>query len=402
MKKLVTFIICINYLSAYSQKDNRIIIGTVDTISSKVLNEKRTIQIHVPDGGKDEHYPELYILDGEDHFRSAVAITEQLSGLLPPMIVVGINNMGYGSRERDLTPTKVNQSALVNAGDARLSGGGETFISFIEKELIPYIDSKYPTANCRIFSGHSLGGLAVVNAFFNHANLFNAYIALDPSLWWDQQKWIKKYEGEISKHDFNNKSLFVGIANNIPIGMDTISILKDTGIIAPVTQAVLPFVHVLRDNKPAGLRWSSKFYPTETHGTVELISEYDALRYLFDFYPFRTSQFSGHPELNEDSVLAAHYKMVSERMGYTVRPTENTVNELAYSCMGNNKMAVAYKLFKRNIDYYPKSSNAYDSLGDYYVAAGDKQKAIEAFTKSLSLQEVQETRQKLNELTNKK
>src|ERR1700712_2620105 len=149
MKKLITFIICINYLSAYSQKDNRIIIGTVDTISSKVLSEKRTIQIHVPDGGKDNHYPVLYILDGEEHFLSAVAITEQLSGLLPPMIVVGINNMGHGYRERDLTPTKVSESALVNAGDARLSGGGEMFFSFMEKELIPYIDSTYPTAGYR-------------------------------------------------------------------------------------------------------------------------------------------------------------------------------------------------------------------------------------------------------------
>ncbi|WP_426669028.1 alpha/beta hydrolase-fold protein [Mucilaginibacter sp. McL0603] len=402
MKTLFSIIFVMLFISAYAQKDNRITIGTVDTINSKILNEKRTIQVHVPNGGKDEHYPVLYILDGEDHFLSAVAITEQLSGLLPPMIVVGINNMGHSSRERDLTPTKVNPSAIVNAGDARLSGGGENFFSFIEKELIPYIDSKYPTANSRIFSGHSLGGLAVVNAFFNHTSLFNAYIALDPSLWWDQQRWIKKYEGEISKHDFKNKSLFVGIANNIPPGMDTISILKDTGIIAPVTQAVLPFVHVLRDNKPAGLRWSSKFYPTERHGTVELISEYDALRYLFDFYSFNTSQFSGHPELNEDSVLAAHYKMVSEKMGYTVLPTENTVNELAYGCMGNHKMAEAYKLFKRNVDYYPKSANAYDSLGDYYVASGDKKKAIEAFTKSLSLQEVLDTRQKLNELTGKK
>jgi uncharacterized protein len=402
MKTLFFLIFSMLFISAYAQKDNHIVIGTIDTINSKILNEKRIIQVHVPDGGKDEHYPVLYILDGEDHFLSAVAITEQLSGLLPPMIVVGINNMGHSSRERDLTPTKVNQSAIVNAGDARLSGGGGNFFSFMEKELMPYVDSKYPTANSRIFSGHSLGGLAVVNAFFNHTKLFNAYIALDPSLWWDQQKWIKKHEGEISKHDFKNKSLFVGIANNIPPGMDTISILKDTGIIAPVTQAVLPFVHVLRNNKPAGLRWASKFYHTETHGTVELISEYDALRYLFDFYPFRTSQFSGHPELNEDSVLAAHYKMVSEKMGYTVLPTENTVNELAYSCMGNHKMAEAYKLFKRNIEYYPNSANAYDSLGDYYVADGDKQKAIEAFTKSLSLQEVQDTRQKLNELTNKK
>jgi len=398
MKRILLFVLLLAGLSTYAQKDNRIIIGTVDTIYSEILNEKRTIRVHVPDGDKDQRYPVLYILDGEEHFQSAVAISEQLSGLIPPMIVVGIDNMGHSFRERDLTPTKVNPGVLVNAGDARLSGGGETFFSFIEKELMPYIESKYPTTSYRIFSGHSLGGLAVVNAFFNHTNLFNSYIALDPGLWWDQQKWIKKQEGEISKLDLKNKSLFLGIANNIPQGMDTISILKDTGMIAPVTQAVLPFVHFLRDRKPVGLNWSSKFYPNERHGTVELISEYDALRFLFAFYQFRTSQFSGHPELNEDSVLAAHYKMVSEKLGYTVLPTENSVNELAYSCMGNHKMAMAYKLFKRNTEYYPHSSNAYDSLGDYYVAAGDKQKAVEAFTKALSIQEVEDTKKKLNDL----
>ena len=403
MKKLLLFILLLTGLSAYAQKDNRITIGTIDTINSKILNEKRSVRVHVPEGDKNQRYPVLYILDGEDHFQSAVAMSEQMSGLIPPMIVVGIDNMGHSSRERDLTPTKVSRSAIVNDGDAGLSGGGENFISFIEKELMPYVDSKYPTASYRIFSGHSLGGLTVINAFFNHANLFNAYIALDPSLWWDQQRWIKKQEVEIAKADFKNKSLFVGIANNIPPGKDTVSILKDTdATIAAVTKSVIPFVHFLRNNKPAGLRWSSKFYPNETHGTVELISEYDALRFLFDFYAFRTSQFNGHPELNEDSVLAAHYKMVSEKMGYTVLPTENSVNELAYDCMGRHKMAVAYKLFKRNTDYYPNSANAFDSLGDYYVAAGNKPKAIEAFTKSLSLQETEDTRKKLNELTGKK
>ncbi len=390
MKKLIAFIISLSGLSAYAQKDNRITIGTVDTINSKILNEKRTIQIHVPDGGKDDHYPVLYILDGETHFQSAVAITEQLSGVLPPMIVVGINNMGFNARERDLTPTKVN--------DVRSSGGGENFISFIEKELIPYVESRYPTSNYRIFSGHSLGGLTVINAFINHTRLFNAYIALDPSLWWDNQQWIKKYESELLRNDFNNRSLFVGIANNIPAGLDTVSVLKSNDPISGVTRAVIPFVHTLRDDKPKGLQWASKFYPAERHGTVELVAEYDALRYLFDYYQFRTSQFVDHPELDEDSVLAAHYKMVSERMGYTVLPSENTVNEMAYDCMGRHKMAVAYKLFKRNIDNHPDSANAFDSIGDYYVSVGDKQKAIGAFSKSLSLQETEDTRRKLNEL----
>ena len=100
-------------------------------------------------------------------------------------------------------------------------------MAFIEKELIPYVDSRYPTAPYRVLSGHSLGGLTVMNAFFNHTSLFNAYIAIDPSLWWDGQQWIKKYEVDLPQISFNNKSLFVAIANNIPPGLDTISVMND-------------------------------------------------------------------------------------------------------------------------------------------------------------------------------
>ncbi|MDO3626943.1 alpha/beta hydrolase-fold protein [Mucilaginibacter sp. BT774] len=390
MKKLLLFVLLMAGLSAYAQKDSRIVIGTVDTVYSKVLNEKRTIRVHVPEGGKNQHYPVLYILDGEDHFLSAVGITEEMSGVIPPMIVVGIDNMGFNTRERDLTPTIDPKIAH--------SGGGENFISFMEKELIPYIESRYATANYRVYSGHSLAGLAVVNALFNHAESFNAYIALDPSVWWDDQRWIKIQEPKLSQHNFKGKSLFIAIANNIPPGLDSVSVLKSNDQMSLLTRAVIPFVHAVRDAKPAGLRWASKFYPTERHGTVEMISEYDALRYIFNYYQFRTSQFVEHPELDEDSVLAAHFQMISGRLGYTVLPTENTINELAYDCMGRHKMPQAYKLFIRNTQLYPNSANAFDSLGDYYVAAGDKQKAIEVFTKSLSIQEVADTRNKLNDL----
>ena len=399
MKKLIAFILLLSCVSVYAQKDNHITIGTVDTIYSKILNEKRAIFIHVPNGNRDERYPVLYILDGETHFESAVAIDEQMSGVTPPMIVVGITNT---NRERDLTPTKGKVWVGLNESEAKASGGGENFMAFIEKELIPYIDSHYPAAPYRVFSGHSLGGLAVVNAFFNHTSIFNAYVAIDPSLWWEKQGWIKKQEIEAAKQDFANRSLFVAAANNIPPGMDTISILKDTGFVAPVTQAVLPFLHYLRDSKPKGLRWDSKFYQNERHGTVELNAEYDALRYLFNFYQFRTSQFIGHPELDEDAVIGAHYKMLSERMGYTVLPPESTINEMGYDCMARKKMATAYKLFKRNTDNHPDSANAFDSLGDYYSDNGDKKNAIVAYTKSLSLQETGETRGKLNELLGKK
>ncbi len=400
MKLFITFILSGVCLYGFAQKkDNRITIGTVDTIYSKILNEKRIVYIHVPYGDKNQHYPVLYILDGETHFQSAVAIVEQISGIIPNMVIVGITNT---NRERDLTPTRVNPDRIINAGDAAKSGGGENFMGFIQNELIPYVDAHYPTTTYRVFSGHSLGGLTVVNAFFNHTDLFSAYIAIDPSLWWDGRRWIEQVEKRLPQMNFSNKSLFVAIANNLPAGLDTLTVLKDTGINTSFSRSVLNFAHILQNTRPEGLHFGSKFYPNEWHGSVELNAEYDALRYLFKFYHFDMNYVRAHPELNPDSLVSAHFNKVSKQMGYQVLPTEAMINDMAYGYMGMQKMDYAYALFKRNTENHPESSNAWDSLGDFYEAKGDKQKAIDAFSKSLSLQETEDTRRKLEELKGKK
>jgi predicted alpha/beta superfamily hydrolase len=117
--------LCLIGIYGVAQKPgNRVVIGTVDSVYSKILNEKRALLIHVPNGSNDERYPVLYILDGEDHFNSAAGIVQQMAGVIPDMIVVGITNT---VRQRDLTPTQVN-------GD-KVSGGGENFIKFINNEL---------------------------------------------------------------------------------------------------------------------------------------------------------------------------------------------------------------------------------------------------------------------------
>ena len=400
MRLFITFILSGVCLYGFAQKkDNRITIGTVDTVYSKILNEKRIVYIHVPDGDKNQHYPVLYILDGETHFQSAVAIVEQISGIVPDMVIVGITNT---NRERDLTPTHVNPDRIINAGDAAKSGGGENFMGFIQNELIPYVDAHYPTTTYRVFSGHSLGGLTVVNAFFNHTDLFSAYIAIDPSLWWDGRRWIEREEKRLPQLSFKNKGLFVAIANNLPSDLDTLTVLKDTGINTSFSRSVLTFAQILKDARPAGLRFGSKFYPNEWHGSVELNAEYDALRYLFKFYHFDMNYVRAHPDLNPDSLVSVHFNKVSKQMGYQVLPTEEMINDMAYGYMGMHKMDYAYTLFKRNIENHLESSNAWDSLGDYYVAADDKQKAIEAFSKSLSLHETADTRRKLEELKGKK
>src|SRR6185369_3299172 len=95
-----------------------------------------------------QRYPVVYLLDGDAHFPSVVGLVQQLSQVngntvVPEMIVVAIPNT---DRTRDLTPTHVSTDApFMDSNFARTSGGGENFISFIEKELMPHIDSVYPT-----------------------------------------------------------------------------------------------------------------------------------------------------------------------------------------------------------------------------------------------------------------
>jgi predicted alpha/beta superfamily hydrolase len=107
----------------------------------------------------------------------------------PQMILIGITNT---DRTRDLTPSNaLIYSDMPDNNFYKTSGGGEKFTSFIEKELIPHVDSLYPTAPYRLLIEHSFGGLFCVNTLLNHAELFNGYIVIDPSMDWDNMKLLK-------------------------------------------------------------------------------------------------------------------------------------------------------------------------------------------------------------------
>jgi predicted alpha/beta superfamily hydrolase len=154
MKNLILFLTF--YLPAtftFSQgkvdKEN-IVIGKIDSIQSNILGENRKIWVHVPDGGANskERFPVVYVLDGDGHFSSVVGMIQQLSTIngntmCPKMIIVGIPNT---DRTRDLTPTHIDADPpFMDSTFSKTSGGGENFIAFMEKELMPHIDAKYPT-----------------------------------------------------------------------------------------------------------------------------------------------------------------------------------------------------------------------------------------------------------------
>ncbi|MEO6001184.1 MAG: alpha/beta hydrolase-fold protein [Chitinophagaceae bacterium] len=398
------------FFNSSAQTDNKIVIGNIDSIQSMVLNEKRKIWIYVPSAGTNDvyakqRYPVVYLLDGDAHFSSVVGMIQQLSTvngnmICPEMIVVGIPNT---NRTRDLTPTHVNvEPPFMDSASSKSSGGGEKFISFIEKELIPYIDAHYPTEPYKILIGHSFGGLMVMQTFVHHTNLFNSYICIDPSMWWDKQILLKETKKVLANTKFQGTSIFLGIANTMEDGMTINKVLKDTSGDSRHIRSILKLRSYFEKNTQNSLKYQGKYYNDDSHGSVPLITEYDALHFLFNFYPLKIS-FREFTDSTADLVntYEKHFSTVSKQMGYKIKPSENLINGMGYQALGSKQFQKARRFFKYNIDNYPESYNVYDSMGDYYVAIGDKFNAINNFEKALSIKQNADTREKLEKLQSK-
>lgn len=338
-------------------------IGTVDSIYSKAVKEQRPFLVYLPPSYKDttytpQRYPVLYLLDGDAHFHSVTGLLQILGTgvngtfVVPEMIVVAIPNT---NRMRDLSPTRVTRSFDGKPDTTlRITGGGPNFLSFMKNELIPHIDSTYRTAPYRVFVGHSLGGLMAFSALYTMPEVFNAYIAIDPSLWWDNRRLLKDGPAFFSKPTVPGRTLFVGQANTL--------VASDTADNAHYNSIIRMNALIERDNK-AGVRYSFKYYPNDSHGSVPLIAEYDALRFIFDGYSPDLMR-----ALEDPSYVTAHYEKVSKIMGYSVIPPEGTVDLLATIQMGRDK-SKAKALYELNTQLYPRSAHARAALQRATAAA---------------------------------
>lgn len=404
---LLIGLLLLSVLTKGQSNQQAIVLARVDTVYSQILKEKRPILVYSP--GYDSAYfskpayPVLYVLDGEGYFASLVTMIQQLSvhngnTIFPQMIIVGIPNL-RGTRNRDLTPSP-------SSMDPR-SGGGEAFTAFLEKELIPYIDHHYATAPYRTFIGHSLGGLMVVNTLLKHPSLFNAYVALDPSMSYDQGNLLKQTGQLLQKQSSKKQTLFLGIANTMDPEMDTVQVRSDTTLTTYHIRSILKLKDNLTQATAKGLVLGYKYYADDDHASVPLIGEYDALRFIF-----RTNRFPRNQPQNQyfdktysiaqlKKDMDAHYRLVSSERGYQVKPPEPLINQLGYFFLQQKDFERALFFFETNVNYYPNSFNVHDGMGDYYLAIDKKTKAIDCFKQALRLKNTAEIREKLQKLSSK-
>ncbi len=288
MYRLLLLIFIILAVPAHAQLTKKqIVTGFVDSLYSQTLKENRQIWVHLPDARNDpanktKKYPVLYAFDGGYLFNSLVGMAELLSGSssCPDMVIIGIIQVDRG---RELTPTHVANMAPFDASDttfAKTSGGGEALTSFLEKELIPYVESTYLATSDRTLVGHSTGGLMVINTLLKHPGLFKQYVAIDPAMWWDHQRLLLESKTILSRRLLSGKTLYLSLSNTLPGGMSLTAAEKDTSIKTLHFRSALQLCRLIKKytQKDFTFRW--KYYPNDNHGSVALITAYDAIRFF--------------------------------------------------------------------------------------------------------------------------
>ena len=220
-RSLLIFVFSLSCCLMWAQTSGEISIGQGFGIRSEILGENRRYRIHLPDSYDEDwfysnhRYPVMVLLDGDTHFHSASGMVDFMSNngseQIPEMIVVAVSNT---DRTRDMTPTYslIDSRGRENQGFSS-SGGADVFLSFLEQELLPHIDSSYRTIPYRVLVGHSFGGLFAVHAFLERSS-FQAYLAIDPSLWWDEEGLVQQGEKSLLSGEDFHAGIYIAHANN--------------------------------------------------------------------------------------------------------------------------------------------------------------------------------------------
>lgn len=228
MKKIIilTILICIVTLA---KAQDVFPFGVIEKIESKALNETRVLNIYLPDGYHPDSvttYNTIYVLDGSanEDFPHIAGLCQFMNmyGLLPKSIVVGIANV---DRYRDFTYLSVDPQDLK---DIPTSGGSEKFIAFIENELQPLITKNYKTNGNKTIIGQSLGGLLATEILMKKPELFDNYVIVSPSLWWDKQNMINSASDYFKANNSLSKKVFIGVGGKEhPVMVKTAKMLNN-------------------------------------------------------------------------------------------------------------------------------------------------------------------------------
>jgi len=280
MKSILTiFLLCIISFRISAQTEmpvkntREFVLGKIETIHSEILGEDRILNIYLPDEyDKNVKYPVIYLLDGsaDEDFIHVVGIVQYNTfswvNRIPKSIVVGIANT---NRKLNFT------SQSTRSSDKKMvpnNGGSGKFITFIEKELQPYIEKNYHTNDSKTIIGQSLGGLLATEILFTNPKLFNKYIIISPSLWWRDGYLLKENPAILNQDYMNPTAIYIGVGKEGSIDGSTNHVMEED---ARLLEAKI------RQGQSKNIKVFFDYLPEEDHATVTHQAVFNAFRLLY-------------------------------------------------------------------------------------------------------------------------
>ena len=241
-----------------------IVIGQSFVIDSRVMGEDREINVWLPPGyhDTDRTYPVVYLLDGgvdqDFHHITGLAQLGTIVGTTQDFIVVGVATK---DRRNELTFRAEHDPSLI--ADYPTHGQSDRFRRFIADEVMPFIDAAYRTDGDEAVMGESLAGLFVLETFLRQPMLFDRYIAVSPSLWWDKGALADEASGLLAAQPPTGRILWLTVADEGGEMQAAIDRLRAS------LDAVTGYTSI----------YSAR--PHETHATIYHPAALDAFRILY-------------------------------------------------------------------------------------------------------------------------
>jgi predicted alpha/beta superfamily hydrolase len=347
-------------LASGSEDDTAVVLGHRRVLRSKLLGEDRELSVYLPNGyesSESKRYPLVVLLDGRMVFSSMAAMIHTLSegGAIPRAIVVGISNT---NRWRDLTP--------VEGMGIPGTGGGEPFLASLSGEILPYIDSHWRTNGFRVFSGHSLGGLTTLNALQESPELFDAYLALSPSLEWGDGFMTERYRAFLSAAMEQEKLLYLAIA--------------DEAMERPYYDEM---VQLLRDGAPTQLAWTSEIFEEyDDHMSIRVTGGLAGIRWVFRDWRLTSNRIYGMT----GEQIEEHYRRATQRYKEPRALTMWEITDAGYWGLYDSDMVEKAMGFLRlAVEKWPDHPYPYSCLGEGLERTGRPEEALEQMQRALQM-----------------
>jgi predicted alpha/beta superfamily hydrolase len=378
--KLFVVLLGVIMIGLPASAEEPVVIGERLVIRSDILDEDRPYLVSLPESYNDRtysprRYPVLYVLDGETQFLTAVGIVNHMGNpknnrnmRIPEMIVVAIPNTT--DRMRDLTPTKSLRDFNGNdAPEYSTSGGGARFLQFIKNELIPTVEKNYRTRPFRTFAGHSLGGMTVLHSLLTQPGLFQNYIAMDSSLWWDGEVMNKRLRDFVPGSPVNNDArgrVFISTADHssLPDGRSPFMFM---------TASNMYFAEWLQKHLSSDFDTEFRIFKEQDHASVPLLSLYFGLMHAFKEYKIPSDIIMD----GDAEALSRHFRSFSTKAGIRFLPPEDLVDMLATIGPGAYDYSdrQVLEFLELNAKNYPDSGHAGKRLSDFLMKKAQKDTA---------------------------